>query len=79
MNDFQKENGSVLQTFHTWEAACETTRDFRNIADIAVQRANEAADRDDDNANELAEIARESLKMSDWAKEHEDDAWREIQ
>ncbi len=79
MNDFQKENGRVLQAFHTWEAACETARDFRNIADIAVQRANEAADRDDDNANELAEIARESLKMSDWAKEHEDDAWREIQ
>ncbi len=79
MNDFQKENGSVLQAFHAWEAACETTRDFRNIADIAVQRANEAADRDDDNANELAEIARESLKTADWAKEHEDDAWREIQ
>ncbi len=79
MNDFQKENGSVLQAFHAWEAACETARDFRNIADIAVQRANEAADRDDDNGNELAEIARESLKTADWAKEHEVDAWREIQ
>lgn len=79
MNDFRKENGSVLQAFHAWEAARETARDFRNIADIAVQRANEAADRDDDNANELAEIARESLKTADWAKEHEDDAWREIQ
>ena len=78
MNDFQKENGSVLQAFHTWEAACETTRDFRNIADIAVQRANEAADRDDDNANELEEIARESLKMADLAIGLENDAWREI-
>ena len=78
MNDFQKENGSVLQAFHAWEAARETARDFRNIADIAVQRANEAADRDDDNANELAEIARESLKMVDWAIQRENDAWREI-
>ena len=78
MNDFQKENGSVLQAFHAYETACERARDFQTWADIAVKRANEAADRDDDNANELAEIARESLKMSDWAKEHEDDAWREI-
>ena len=78
MNDFEKENESVLQAFHAWEAARETARDFRNIADIAVQRANEAADRDDDNANELAEIARESLKMSDWAIQREYDAWREI-
>ena len=79
MNDFQKENGSVLQAFHAYETACERARDFQTWADIAVKRANEAADRDDDNANDLAEIARESLKMSDWAKEHEDDAWREIQ
>ncbi len=79
MNDFQKENGSVLQAFHTYEAARKMAQDFETLADIAVQRANEAADRDDDNANELAEIARESLKTADWAKEHEDDAWREIQ
>ena len=79
MNDFQKENGSVLQAFHAYETACERARDFQTWADIAVKRANEAADRDDDNANELAEIARESLKSADWAKEHEDDAWREIQ
>ena len=61
-----------------YDAARETARDFRNIADIAVQRANEAADRDDDNANELAEIARESLKTADWAIGLENDAWREI-
>ncbi len=79
MNDFQKENGSVLQAFHTYEAARKMAQDFETLADLAVKRANEAADRDDDNANELSEIARESLKMSDWAKEHEDDAWREIQ
>ena len=78
MNDFQKENGSVLQAFHTYEAACETARDFEAWADIAVKRANEAADRDDDNANDLAEIARKTLEMADWAIQRENDAWREI-
>jgi len=78
MNDFQKENGSVLQAFHTYEAARKMAQDFETLADLAVKRANEAADRDDDNANELAEMARESLKMSDWAIGLENDAWREI-
>ena len=79
MNDFQKENGSVLQAFHAWEAARETARDFQTWADIAVKRANEAADRDGDNANDLAEIAHKTLEMADWAIQRENDAWREIQ
>jgi len=78
MNDFQKENGSVLQAFHTYEAARKMAQDFETLADLAVKRANEAADRDDDNANELSEIARESLKMADLAIGLENDAWREI-
>ena len=78
MNDFEKENESVLQAFHAYETACERARDFQTWADIAVKRANEAADRDDDNANELAEMARESLKMADLAIGLENDAWREI-
>ena len=79
MNDFQKENGSVLQAFHAYETACERARDFQTWADIAVKRANEAADRDDDNANDLAEIAHKTLEMADWAIQRENDAWREIQ
>ena len=78
MNEFEKENGSVLQAFHTYEAARKMAQDFETLADLAVKRANEAADRDDDNANELAEIARESLKMADLAIGLENDAWREI-
>jgi len=78
MNEFEKENGSVLQAFHTYEAARKMAQDFETLADLAVKRANEAADRDDDNANELAEMARESLKMADLAIGLENDAWREI-
>ena len=79
MNDFQKENGSVLQAFHTYEAARKMAQDFETWADIAVKRANEAADRDADNANDLAVIAHKTLEMADWAIHRENDAWREIQ
>ncbi len=61
-----------------YDAAREMAQSFETLADLAVKRANEAADRDDDNANELAEIARESLKMADLAIGLENDAWREI-
>ena len=61
-----------------YDAARERAQDFQTWADIAVKRANEAADRDDDNANELTEIAHKTLEMADWAIQRENDAWREI-